>query len=647
LPKIWGNTRHGYRTALLVLWLDAGCTTPPPEITTRAIRAHWLPACPPERGTGQLDVDALGDFDPSTNTHAVVDFQEPGSPLDIPDSTRAVVLDADTGFGLFRGASSMPEVGDIPVSLWPAAATCTLHAQGAPNLDDVEGVAVGYAPAASVMLFSGGAAHPADAFVYDLSNGIEAAIPSARGPRAPRIGATVTPFGSKLLVAGGSDPDAGPRADADVFDPVTRRFEVDQIALEHARADHAAVVLASNETLLVGGSDANGTLLRGLEVVSPLTKIYRVSGLAALTVARARPQALRLSDDRILVAGGVAADGTPVDALEWLAADASRIEQQSSLESDAGVAPVVDRAFVPMPGGSALAVGGCRLSQITSDGACVPCAEDTGKGPRTGCVAREVIWITHNGIPDVVPSALDVAMSRTLLVAGTEGRPWLVGSTPNGPQLLRFDPWLGHFSAPDDAPPAPLDGFPTTVTQNFEARFFSIEPGLFLWLSRPADPATTEPPGLYGFRHDTKGQYSATIVPLMLNDQEGVALDRWDVGKWLDPTTNEVRLDASGNTLVVADTTFQDVGVAVEVSDGAPPMVLLGHRAYGDVSCPWPGPVPDQGYVARLRRVGSQVSLELSGKSVTCPGPEGRVSIWLKSAGPSATVRSIAITRSP
>src|ERR1051326_6468919 len=89
-PKIWGNTRRPYRTALLSILLG-GCTTPPPEISTRAIRPSWLARCPPEDTHGALDIDALGDFDPSTETHSVVDLRSGESTLDIPDATRVVV----------------------------------------------------------------------------------------------------------------------------------------------------------------------------------------------------------------------------------------------------------------------------------------------------------------------------------------------------------------------------------------------------------------------------------------------------------------------------------------------------------------------------------------------------------------------------
>lgn len=661
-PKIWGNTRPGYRTALLGIWLGTACTEPPPEVTTRAIRARWLPLCQPENAsardvgaTGELDVDALGDFDPSTDTHAVVALRGPESTLGIPDSTRAVVLDADTGFGLFRGTSTVPAAGDIPVALWPAQKTCLLHDRDPSLLADVDGVAVGYAANESLLLFVGGPTNPSDAFVADLASGsVEPVSPSA-GPRVARVGATVTPFGSELLVAGGSDPDdRSAIGSADVFDPSHRSFELGarsgpKIDLERPRAEHAAVVLASGETLLVGGRDASGSPLRRLEAISPETATYRISRLATLTAARAKPLAIRLTDDRILVAGGVGADGAPVDLLEWLSPDASRVVQQSSLRTDLGAPVTEDRAFVAMPGGSALSVGGCRAPESSSGSPCnVPCPFVDAAGNSTnGCASSDVYWITPDGVPDLVADALDAATWPPLLVAGAEGRPWLVARSASGRGLLRFNPWTGHFDVAEDAPPPPLDGFPSDGSA-FEARLFSVDPGLFVWFAANRNAAGLDPPRLIGFRHDTRGPYAPAVTPLLLADQDGVALDRMNPGGFpgLDPD-GSVDLDGSGITLVVTDTTYLDFGVSIDVVTGQPPVLVLGSDTYGGASCPWPTPIRDGRYAVKARRIGDVVTLAIGSKTTTCPGPSGRVSIWLRSSGPAVSIRTIAVTRSP
>jgi hypothetical protein len=196
----------------------------------------------------------------------------------------------------------------------------------------------------------------------------------------------VTPFGSALLVAGGSNRDRAANDSADVFDPVSGRFEQATIDLQQSRANHAAVVLASGETLLVGGSNAETAALTQLEIVSPETRTYSVSEFGGLKRGRTSPRALRLTDDRILVAGGFDENGLPVDTLEWLSADAKSSEPQSPSLTSADTppntppVPVADRGFVAMPG-SALAVGGCQLGTST---ACVPCSTAAG----AGCASR-------------------------------------------------------------------------------------------------------------------------------------------------------------------------------------------------------------------------------------------------------------------
>src|SRR6185436_15032362 len=102
--------------------------------------------------------------------------------------------------------------------------------------------------------------------------------------------------------------------------------------------------LASGETLLVGGTDVGTSALVGLESISPETGTYRVAGLNRLKDGRTNPRVIRLTDDRVLVAGGMRSDGTPLDTLEWFSPDAREREPQSPSFSDARAAgaPVVD-----------------------------------------------------------------------------------------------------------------------------------------------------------------------------------------------------------------------------------------------------------------------------------------------------------------
>jgi hypothetical protein len=655
-PKIWGNTRFTYRTALLGIWLGTGCTTPPPELVPRTIRAHWMPGCTPDTTTGKLDLDALGDFDPSPQTHVVVGVADPDKTVGIPDSTRSLVLDADTAVGRFRGVGAVPESDSITVSLWPVANACPLHAVTDTRAypQDLDGVAIGYSASASVVLVVGGSTSPNSALVIDIATGTAAEVDPAVGPRTDRIGATVTEFGDKLLVAGGLDGNGAANHTADVFDPVLGRFEKQRIDLEGNRANHGAVVLASGETLLVGGSDTETSALVGLESISPETGTYRVAGLKRLKDGRTNPRVVRLTDDRVLVAGGTASDGTPVDTLEWFSPDGSEREPQSPSLSTPPAPPVADRAVVAMPGGSALAVGGCELATASD---CVPCTTSAVDG----CASKDVYWITRDGSIEPLP-ALDVATYPALLVAGAEGRPWLVASSQGGRRFLQFDPWLGRFMPPEAAPAAPLAGFELADdagNTGFQSRIVGADPGLAIWLTKN----TAELPSIFGFRHGTRGPYDAAVVPLLLASRDGVALDRRNDGDagGLDTDGYAVLTDG-GDTLVVTDTTYANVELTIDAGDGPPPGVVLfashGGTAerewtYGSEqpsatqrSCPWPAAPQGKRPAPRLRRVDGQVTLTQGGKERNCKGPEGRVSVWFRSPGGEVRIRSIDVKRS-
>ena len=146
-------------------------------------------------------------------------------------------------------------------------------------------------------------------------------VPTPSFPQA-RAFATVTPFGSGLLLAGGENPlntdvvgEREARQKAAVYDPRTRDSTRDPIALELARTRHAAVVLESGETLLVGGGRPSGdgttVTVTPFELVSPETRRSRIDGLVGLADGRLEPTALRLDNGNVLVGGGYTPTGEP------------------------------------------------------------------------------------------------------------------------------------------------------------------------------------------------------------------------------------------------------------------------------------------------------------------------------------------------
>jgi hypothetical protein len=595
---------------------------PGPEVT-HEIRAHWIAGCPvPAGATAQIDLTALGDFDPSLDAFETFDDSASARhvPVASPVSTEAVALDASDGPSEWSGLGTRDQNGDIDVALWPKDAACAMPTGDYPGAGS--GQAMGVTRDGRTLLVVGGDAGTstitAGGVALDLGTGVVSDV----SMRTHRAGATVTPFGSGLLVAGGSNPEGQePIAigSAEVFDAGTRRFEPSRLDLEQPRSHHGAVELPSGETLLVGGEGANHQLVRTLEAISPVSRNYRLSPLTDLSLGRKDPSVLRLSDGSILVAGGTDESGAPVDELEWLSEDASttnRVLAFTELHSP----PTVRRAFAAMPGGSVLVAGGCLDAE-----------------PSVSCAlpSQEVLWITRDGVATqarsaggvVAPAPLDVGARNPVLVAGSEGRPWLFD--PGATSVRRFDPFLGEFVP---------EASPTPGTK--ASHFVTADAGLFLWLDAgesPSPPEAPVPPVLTGFRHGTRSVFS----PLL--GSTGLALDRAS-GDAYDALTGAVTLSETGATLVVTDTTYAEVHLTIAFAGGPPPIVHLGARSYGTGACPWPKDSTPPSFTAKVDRMADVVTLSLGKAAHACPGPSGRVSVQVEAASP-VEIRSITVSR--
>lgn len=106
----------------------------------------------------------------------------------------------------------------------------------------------------------------------------------------------------KVLIAGGA-LGAMPLSSAEIYDPVTKRFERTG-SMMVARQFHAACLLADGRVLVVGGSgDAGGTA----EIYDPSGGAFRLTG--PLNVPRNHHTATTLPDGRVVVAGGTGRNG--------------------------------------------------------------------------------------------------------------------------------------------------------------------------------------------------------------------------------------------------------------------------------------------------------------------------------------------------
>jgi hypothetical protein len=615
------------RAAVGLLALLAGCGAPP-EAPRVHVRAHWLEHCSPaeDSPSASFDLEALGDFEASPTTSESLD-ERSNETLVIPADTRAIVVRASSGFDSWHGTAETPPgelAGAVDVALWPEGSECELRSA----VDDEYpgpsgGEAMGYATATQTLLIAGGAGTNVEAtgaLVVRLGTGH---VEQPEGLRFRRAFSTLTVFGDKLLLAGGQDPiDQGTvHASAEVFDPVSGQFEPEPIDLYSGRSHHAAVALASGDTLLVGGRGETGALVT-FEVVSPATGRYIISGLSQLATARIDPVALVLDDGRVFVAGGTDDDGNPVNSVEWFTADAG-----DSAGEPVMLPPAYGRAFVPMPGGSVLAVGGCEPAGA---GQCAPC-------PAMGCAERAVFWIAADGSVDNLQNLQQSSAATPWLVAASDGRPWLIAEDAStaAPVLLRFDPWKGEFSPQPDAP---VLGAPIRNA-------LALDPGLFAWLEEGS------PRRLLGFRHDVRGTFSRDVAPLIVDGPEHLVPDRAAnpaSDACLSASYDEVRrrLCLFEATAFVSDTTYEDLAVDITVNDGPSPVVNLSGERFGAGRCSWPGsPMP--GAVLRLERSGETVTLVVGQNERTCSIRPGRVRVGIESSsGESVFIERLRVRRS-
>lgn len=573
-------------------------------------------------------VRALGDFDPTPTTAEALDSTLRGRVMGFPDETRALVAELIAPGGAWLGlAEEERPDGDFDVLLWPKDERCELgHAPAYPA--SAGGQALGWSSASGVLLVAGELTSTADsarALYFDARRGVASEVEGGMVPG--RAFATVTPFGDALIVAGGLDPrtsssgapaDGRPIASGVVFEPETGRFDRARLVpLSVARARHAAVVLPSGETLLVGGVGEGGVALGSLDAISPRDRAPREVGLATLAEARVAPVALTLDDGRILVAGGTGRDGAPVGRLEFLSADAS----QASFGSTS-VPPRFDRAFVAMPGGGALAVGGCA----TRGG--------------TGC--RDAWWITPEGVAERLPD-LPVETPHPALVPAANGAPWLVAGPDDARELLRFDPWQAAFVVPPGRPrAAPAAELPAPL---------ALDPGAFVWLARGAEGLALE-----GLRFDTRGRFAFDVAPLFtalppdgsfpVSQAAHVAPDRSPVRDGAEARfapTSGLTLEGDDATALITDARYLTVELRITLGAGSPPRVLAGERILGGADCPWPEGSEE---TLELELVPGSATLTRGAKRVTCSAPAERIALGFR-AGPTqkTTLRAVEVRR--
>jgi hypothetical protein len=640
LPKICGNILRRHPSALAGTLLLASCgpeARPGPEVQ---VFAYQLDECELPAGDARIELEALGDFDPSNRTTDSLATDARGTALTFPPNTVGVQASLTTprSSERFIALAHDQRTRAMPLLLWPEARACALTSKRSDYPVPGGGQGIGYSQAAGLVLVAGSnnstSGAVSGALTFDTATGEVVVLPP--GPRQlsrARAFPTVSAFGDGFLVAGGEDPtvsfDSGRRnlrRTAEIYDPESQAFEDDLIDLINPRSRHQALLLPNGDTALIGGitESASGerTALPNIEIVSPRTRSSREGPL--LAEARIAPGVVTLSDGGVLVAGGENLAGELVNSVEWrtlsLAADGSKAFDAR-----------YDQAFVALPGGAVLAVGGCE-ERVGSSEQCGMC--------RRGCPPEhgwDAFWIDADR--EIVPFAVEHPVPRPQLITASEGAPFLVTEDAGGsPLLLRFDPWSRSFRPVNDAEGAlPHPALPA----------LALDAGAYVYVGETGARAQ-----LWGRRFSTRNVYSHdselihathpsnSTWPLHLAPGEAV-----QAVTGLVPGENESSpwvLELTETTAWLTDTSYADFELEVELAPGGTPRLMVNSER-----CSWPIQATSMPVELNAVRRGGVVTLSDADAAVECSVDEGRVRLGFAPAkrGEPARLTRIAVAR--
>lgn len=654
----------------MIFWLLSGCAKPDEREITVPIQAHSLASCPlpvPAR----LDLAALGDFPVDNRTSDSLAIDATGTNLSFPQDTLALTATANADLAQvpFIGYSELG-AQRFDFVLWPQGEACDVFRPSSTDSfpGELGGEALGYSNASGLVMIAGSndatSAAIVGALTFDTRTGESYVVdPNKRQVLSePRAFATVTDFAGKLLVAGGENPIHDPaqtasvlRDTAEVYDPTAQSFEPDLITLADATTHHAATTLDNGESVLIGGRNEISDASNVVQVVSPTTRVSKL--LEPLSVGRNDPTVLHLDDGRILIGGGNDDNGHPIGALEWRDVDASRL--LAPFDGSTSLPPRFDRAFVSLPGGAALAVGGCEdrppdpgedCSQSCIHG-CAPTPDPTTQQ------SYDAFWLASDGSITRLDFPHDAA--QPVLIQGSDGRPWLIAAAeddsgnpiPHSLGLYRFDPWQKHFDAVD------LDlGLNQSIT---ESRVVSTGPDAFVWLG--ADETGTV---VRGVRIGTRSRFVSDVPLVSLAD--GAARPAHLAPDHVPDDT--VSYDAASGTLAfsaasgaapncvwITDAEYGDFSAQISFSSVTPPSLRFGTHDFADVNSPDSTPcqlptveASNTGGKLDFRRAGAAITISLGSARANCTltdASERSAFAICQSELGTVTVTELAVTR--
>jgi hypothetical protein len=606
------------------------------------VLAHSLTSCPLP-GPARLDLAALGDFPTSNRTSESLALDAAGTELAFPANMLALEATASADLATEPYLGFSERLADrFDFLLWPEATACDLFR---PESGDsfpgaLGGEALGFSPSSGLVVLAGSndasSAAIVGALTFDTHTGASYVVDPGKRQvlSVPRAFASVTDFAGKVLVAGGENPIHDPaqpasilRDSAEVYDPLSQSFEPDLVTLAEATSRQAAATLESGETILLGGRDQRSDASSVVQVVSPETRVSKL--IDSLAVGRNSPIALRLTDGRILVASGTDADGHPIGVLESRAPDASRLD--APWDGSSSLPPRYDRAFVALPGGAALAVGGCE------DRAELP-GEDCAAWCNRGCPptpdpstnqSYDAFWLAADG--SIVPLDFPLSAPKPVLAQGSDGRPWLLASDvdqfnqplPGAFALYRFDPWQKRFD------PVDTDlGFDESLSAS---RLVSTGPDAFVWFG-----ADSVGPVVHGVRLGTRSAFTSDVPLVGLHDGSlrpaHLAPDHAPEGNVsYDATLSKLLFAAlgAGSTpacVWIADAEYGDFSAQVAFSTDISPALRLGSQLLSDVdsagsspTCQLPAVSPNSAASSiTLRRKAGHLTFGIGAMSASC-----------------------------
>jgi hypothetical protein len=615
----------------------------------------------------------LGDFPTSNRTAESLSLEASDARLGFPADTRAVDASARSQASeqAFIGYAERSD-NNLDFLLWPRASACELARPSATDSypGTLGGEALGYAEGAGLVMIAGSnddaSAAIVGALTFDTRTGESHVVdPRQRAVLSePRAFATVTEFGSKLLVAGGESPIHEPntpasvlRDSAEIYDPAAnvQGFQPDLLRLAVPRTRHAAVTLVSGETMLIGGRVADSEASRFVEVIAPDSHLAKLVG--ELKIGRRSPQALRLSDGRVLVSDGEDQSGHPVAALEWRAADASPLP--APWDGSVALPPRFERAWVALPGGGALAVGGCEdrrpegaedCSQWCVRG-CPPSADPASKQ------RYSAFWVGADG--SVATLDFPLSAAQPTLLPGSDGRPWLLSAgvddfgnpAPGRFAAYRFDPWRKTFTSVDL-------NLGSEASQG-PARFVSTGPDAFVWLERDANG-----PVVQGLRWGTRSTFVTDVALITLRDAEDSSRPAHLVPD--HPPNGNVHYDGIQGVLAftrvpdneakpcvwIADARYANFVARISFS-GTPPTLMVGETPILDAvdqetpgACRVPaGDANPMGSLELMRR-GTRLTIQRGAESTICEVGAERLPLGVcGSQQDSVALTELSVTR--